>query len=129
MINSKTKKDDKPVVASKVGALSVCALFFVTLTLLFLVSVFDEDKTVSQRENRNLSSFPDLCVVSLFNGSFSKNFDEYYADTFPMRDKLLIVNEKISKVFSKTGAGDDSMVIVEKQDKGDFSGQNITYGE
>ncbi len=129
MKETKRKNESKPVIPDKIGAFIICALFAASLISLGAVSAFDTDKTVSQKENRTLASFPKMSVKSVFDGSFAKNFDEYYADTFPMRDSFLTVNAKLSDFFSKTESGDDKMIIVEKDDKDDFAGQDITYDE
>lgn len=121
------KKENK-IYLSKAGAFFICAVFALSLVVFGLASAFDTDKTVSENENRNLKTMPQITVKSLFDGSFSVEFDEYYADTFPMREKFLSVNRKISDLFSKTSSGDD-MVIVEKSDKDDFAGQDITFDE
>ncbi len=125
----KRKTDSKPIIPNKIGAFIIFALFAVSLITFGAVSAFDTDKTVSQKENRNLASFPEFSVKTVFDGSFAKNFDEYYADTFPLRDSFLTVNAKLSDFFSKTKSGDDKMIIVEKGDKDDFAGQDITYDE
>lgn len=129
MKDIKRKTESKPVIPDKIGAFIICALFAVSLISLGAVSVFDTDETVSKKENRTLASFPEMSVKSVFDGSFAKNFDEYYADTFPMRDSFLSVNVKLSDFFSKTKSGNDKMIIVDKGDKDDFAGQDITYDE
>ena len=126
---SKSRERQTNIIPTRAGAFLICFLLFVSLFSFFLTSVFDKDKTVSQKENRNLEAAPKLSVVSVFNGSFAKDFDNYYADTFPQREFFLEVNSAVAGFFSKTGSGDDKMVIVEKQDKDDFAGQNITYDE
>ena len=37
-------------------------------------------------EQRNLAQKPQVSWQSWFSGTFSKEFDAYYADTFPLRD-------------------------------------------
>ena len=93
-IRTKTKKDVTPSKA--------CA-FFIILAL-------------KQR--------PKFTVSAVLDGKYFSEFEEYYQDTFPYRDKFLDINSKISKAFSKT-QGNSGMVIVEKQEKDDFAGQNI----
>ena len=66
----------------------------------------------------------DRLVSAVLDGKYFSEFEEYYQDTFPYRDKFLGINSKISKAFSKT-QGNSGMVIVEKQEKDDFAGQNI----
>lgn len=118
---TKTKKDVTP---SKAGAFFIILAFVGVIITLFLISAFDTDKTVSQKENRALKQRPKFTVSSVLDGKYFSEFEEYYQDTFPYRDEFLGLNSKISKAFSKT-KGNSGMVIVEKQEKDDFAGQNI----
>lgn len=114
----------KNVVPNKSGAFFIILAFVGVIITLFLVSAFDADPTVSQRENRTLKQKPKFTLSAVFDGKYFSEFEEYYQDTFPLRDKFLDLNSKISDAFSKTG-GNSGMVIVEKQEKDDFAGQNI----
>ncbi len=114
----------KNVVPNKSGAFFIILAFVGVIITLFLVSAFDTDPTVSQRENRTLKQKPKFTLSAVFDGKYFSEFEEYYQDTFPLRDKFLDLNSKISDAFSKTG-GNSGMVIVEKQEKDDFAGQNI----
>ncbi len=118
---TKTKKDVTP---SKAGAFFIILAFVGVIITLFLISTFDTDKTVSQKENRALKQRPKFTVSAVLDGKYFSEFEEYYQDTFPYRDEFLGLNSKISKAFSKT-KGNSGMVIVEKQEKDDFAGQNI----
>ena len=120
-IRTKTKKDVTP---SKAGAFFIILAFVGVIITLFLISAFDTDKTVSQKENRALKQRPKFTVSAVLDGKYFSELEEYYQDTFPYRDKFLDINSKISKAFSKT-QGNSGMVIVEKQEKDDFAGQNI----
>lgn len=120
-IRTKIKKDVTP---NKVGAFFIILAFVGVIITLFLISAFDTDKTVSQKENRALKQRPKFTASAVLDGKYFSEFEEYYQDTFPYRDKFLGINSKISKAFSKT-QGNSGMVIVEKQEKDDFAGQNI----
>ena len=120
-IRTKTKKYVTP---SKAGAFFIILAFVGVIITLFLISAFDTDKTVSQKENRALKQRPKFTVSAVLDGKYFSEFEEYYQDTFPYRDEFLGLNSKISKAFSKT-KGNSGMVIVEKQEKDDFAGQNI----
>lgn len=61
-------------------------VFTVTMGILFFVI---PKKTVSQRENRNLLTFPEYTAKSLLDGSFTRNIDLFYSDNFAFRDKLV----------------------------------------
>lgn len=117
----------KPLLQKSAGAV-ICILFFAVLMVLFLQSVFDTDKTVSQSENRTLAQMPKITWQTLTSGEFAQDFDAYYADTFPHRERFLQVNQKISAFFSGTRSFNE-VVLVEKSDKDDFAGQDIDYEE
>lgn len=106
----------------------MCILFFGTLFMLFFISVFDTDKTVSETENRNLATMPELTAQTLFDGSFMTDFEAYYTDTFPFRDELMQLHNTMSDFFSGTRTSED-IVLVERGDEEDFAGQDITYDE
>ena len=98
--------------------------FALVLTVVGLISIFDTDKTVSEEENRKLAAKPKFSFTALFDKSYTSDFDTYYADTFPFRDEFLGLNRKISEILTGTkGSGD--IVLVSKQDKDDFAGQDI----
>lgn len=106
----------------------MCILFFGALFALFFISIFDTDKTVSETENRNLATMPEITAQTLFDGSFMTDFETYYTDTFPFRDELMQLHNTMSDFFSGTRTSED-IVLVERGDEEDFAGQDITYDE
>ncbi|MBS5874258.1 MAG: hypothetical protein KIC46_09100 [Clostridiales bacterium] len=109
----------------KILCLVAVVLFVVPLFALGVTSLVDKDKTVSEKENRALKARPAFTFQALFNGSFTKNFEEYYADTFPLRDFFLSVNQKLSNVLTQA-AGKNDLVLIEKEGKDDFGGEALT---
>ena len=107
------RRKKAPYSLYKPAAFLIVFLFCLSLFFFFFYSAFDTDKTVSE---------------TIFDGSFMKDFETYYTDTFPFRDTFLAVNQKLSAFFTGTRSKDD-VVLVEKQDKDDFAGQDITYDE
>ena len=66
------------------------SLFFIILILWGGVAFWGYPKqTISTDENRNLRSFPNISVKNIFSGKFEKEFEEYYNDHFPLRDKWI----------------------------------------
>lgn len=104
--------------------LAAMALFVAPLFALGVTSLADTDQTVSERENRNLKPRPAFTLQALFDGTFTKNFEEYYADTFPLRDFFLTVNQKLSGVLTQA-AGKNDLVLIEKEGKDDFGGEAL----
>ncbi len=109
----------------KILCLVAVVLFVVPLFALGVTSLVDKDKTVSEKETRALKARPAFTLQALFNGSFTKNFEEYYADTFPLRDFFLSVNQKLSNVLTQA-AGKNDLVLIEKEGKDDFGGEALT---
>ncbi len=117
-------KNEKRTVFGRLSAALILTAFTLVIFAGCLISRYDTDRTVSQKENRTLAQKPGLDVIGFVSGKYSQRFDEYFSDTFPFRDEFLDINAKLSGFFSKNGGSGD-MVLVEKQDKDDFAGQNI----
>lgn len=66
------------------------ACVFVAILLGFSVGFWIlPDRSFSAEENRSLRTFPRFTWERLFDGSFSEEINEYFADQFPMRDGLV----------------------------------------
>lgn len=61
-------------------------LIFAIITVFGVLSVILPKPTVSEIERRELAKMPTLTMESLFSGSFTRDFESFYADTFPFRD-------------------------------------------
>lgn len=59
------------------------------LLLLGLASLFLEKPTVSQYENRALQKKPEFSLSALLSGSYTKDLENYFADTFPLREQFV----------------------------------------
>ncbi len=129
-LKKSVKKNTTPSVLSLHGVTAglVVLLFCGTLLGFFLHSAFDTDATVSESENRALATMPSISVKTLTDGSFMTDFEVYYADTFPQRERFLTWNQKITAIFSGV-RGKDDVVLVSKMEKDDFAGQDIDYDE
>ena len=51
--------------------------------------------------------------------------EEYYSDTFPLRNFFLTVNQGISKVASRMSFRSDDVVVVQNNQPDDFGGQSL----
>ena len=73
----------------------------VTLLLLAGVGVLAlvlPKPTVSEIEKRELAKKPELTLQSWFSGQFAKDFDSYYADTFPQREQLVSMTSRLESI-------------------------------
>ena len=67
----------------------LCGLLVLILLIAGIISIFDKDATFSEIENRDLKTFPKVTLSGLIDGSFSTALWEYYADTFPGRERIM----------------------------------------
>ncbi|MBQ8227626.1 MAG: hypothetical protein IJZ88_01290 [Clostridia bacterium] len=106
------------------------ALLFTGVLFVFgAISFFDEDKLVSQTENRTLTQKPALTFSALFSGEYTVEYENYYSDNFPARDFFIGINGKIKDVLTRFSAGENTDVIisVDKTDD-DFAGEGVDLG-
>lgn len=106
------------------------ALLFTGVLLVFgVISFVDEDKLISQAENRALAQKPAFTLSALFSGEYTVAFENYYSDNFPARDLFIGVNSKIKDVLTRFSAGENTDVIisVDKSDD-DFAGEGVDLG-
>jgi hypothetical protein len=89
-------------------------LFLLPLFAIGALCVFDEDATVSERENRALKSMPEFSWKELFFGDFTLEFEEYFTDTFPFRDELMSANTELNRLyyFTPSSSGDGVTLLI-----------------
>ncbi len=105
--------------------LGLLLLFLFILFVVFFLSIVIPDKGVSERENRTLAKFPKFSFATYFSGDFNSDIEEYFSDNFPFRDKLLNVNDKITKLTSQfSGSKDDGIVVIETGER-DLGGEGF----
>ncbi len=90
-----------------------------------IVSLADTDPTESKMENRRLASFPSFSWASLLDGSFTRELETYYSDTFPGREFLLKANQALNSVYHFSGIGDDNYLVLEYQGSAEQGGQAL----
>lgn len=82
------------------GALGKSILFFGTLLCLLIVSlILPLRPTASQREKRSLARFPEFSAEALLSGSFFRDIDDWFADTFPGRDAWLDLDQRVQNLY------------------------------
>ena len=77
------------------AAVFFCVLFFGMVFSLILPL----RPTESLQEKRRLTEFPAFSVESLLDGSYFRGIDDWFSDTFPMRDSFLELNRSIRSFF------------------------------
>lgn len=104
-------------------------LFACVLLVFGVLSFLDEDKLVSETENRTLAQRPQLTLSAIFSGKYTVEYENYYSDNFPARDFFIGVNGKIKNVLTRFSVGENTDVIisVDKSDD-DFAGEGLDLG-
>lgn len=116
----------KSYIHSNTFAMVIFFIFFVIISIFLIVSIFAPEKTVSERENRTLQEFPTPSISTVFNGTFIKDFENHYSDTFPLRNFFLDVNDGLKKITSQLSIGGDDIVIYDANKTGDdFGGESL----
>ncbi len=86
------KQEKKPNAEASlyVRACQGATVFLVTvLALVGLLSLILPKPTVSEYEKRELAKFPPFSAKALWSGEWLRDFEAYYADTFPGRDGFI----------------------------------------
>ncbi len=75
-------------------------LFFAALLCAFIVSfLIPLRPTHSEQELRDLTPFPEFSLKALSRGEYFRGIDAWFSDTFPGRDALLTVNQKVVSLY------------------------------
>ncbi len=75
--------------------------------------------TISLAENRELKKMPQISLQNIFFGKFTTEFEDYFADTFPLRNQFIKAGDYVSYLFKIPVSGVDSIVVI---------GDNIMQG-
>lgn len=104
-------------------------LFSCALLVFGVISFLDEDKLISETENRTLAARPQLTLSALFSGKYTVEYENYYSDNFPARDFFISVNGKLKNLLTRFSVGESTDVIisVDKSDD-DFAGEGVDLG-
>jgi hypothetical protein len=77
-----------------------------------IISFSDKDQTVSLIEKRTLKARPVFSENALTSGSYTKDYEEYYSDTFPLRDVFMSINRFINGFYYFSPGGDSNMLVL-----------------
>ncbi len=85
--------------------LKIDVIFFLMfITLLGLINIFNSNKpTVSNLENRALKTMPQFSLPNMVKGNYQRDFEEYYSDTFILRDNLVKISRDVNKMLAFLG--------------------------
>ncbi|OIK16328.1 hypothetical protein BIV60_04750 [Bacillus sp. MUM 116] len=82
---------------TNVQGVILISVFLLTIFGFFFTKLVTPSKAQSVIENRKLTQRPDLTAKNILVGDYSKRFEQYYNDQFPMRDSFIEANAAINK--------------------------------
>lgn len=99
----------------------VSAFFIVALAFLTIASMVNPVRERSESENRNLAQMPDFSIQSVFDGTFTKGYEDFVTDQFVWRDMWIQIKSSVERVLGKTLSNgvyfaDDNYFIEHKSD-------------
>lgn len=72
-----------------------CAILFVFC----LLAIILPKSTVSEAEKRELAQKPKFSISALFDGTYTRDYELYYADTFPFRDFFVRMASRVEDTY------------------------------
>ena len=82
--------------AKKASQYIIAILFLSSLFIFGIWSLIDEDRVSSEMEGRTLEKRPDLNIDTLASGDYFSRFEDYYNDSFPLRNQWIETNSFVS---------------------------------
>lgn len=89
-----------------------------------VTSLVDVDSVESKTENRKLATLPEFSLGALLDGTYLPQLETYYSDTFPGRELLLKVNQKLNG-FYHFGGGEENLLVLDYQGGAEQGGQAL----
>ncbi len=99
----------------------VSAFFIAALAFLTIASMVNPVRERSESENRNLAQMPDFSIQSVFDGTFTKGYEDFVTDQFVWRDMWIQIKSSVERMMGKTLSNgvyfaDDNYFIEHKSD-------------
>lgn len=89
-----------------------------------VTSLADVDPVESKAENRKLATLPEFSLGALLDGTYLPQLETYYSDTFPGREMLLKINQKLNG-FYHFGGGEENLLVLDYQGGAEQGGQAL----
>ena len=125
-VETKIKKEKK--IYENIFAILSIIVFLLIAGFFGFISMVDVDATISEKENRTLATKPEFSWGALFNGTLTKDFENYYSDTFPLRDNFMKINNYVTKYLTQFGGKEENVIISYEKHDSDFVGEGVDFG-
>lgn len=94
-------KEKKPVRKGTYVFITYIALFCALILFVALYGLLTPDKQFSENENRILAQKPVFTVQGLFDGSYTKDIENYLSDQFAFRDEAIYLKSVLERAWGK----------------------------
>lgn len=103
------------------------ALFLIPIVTITAMNLFHtKDQTVSVLEQRDIQAMPELTFDGIFEGTYTKQFDNYYSDHFVMRESVLETGNDIKSLKGWKSEDGVKLVVQGGNNMGENLGEETT---
>ena len=122
-------KDQHKNKSNKKYHIIIVLTFLVLLFVLTIADIITQDKFKSENENRILQQNPEFTINRLFNGQYTKEYENYISDQFILRDNWISLKVKTDQIMLKKDIngvyiGKDNNLL-EKHNKNDIETEQL----
>ena len=96
-----------------VWSVLITAAFFAIILVTLVLRVVLPTPEFSYAENRKLAEPPKANLNSILFGGYTQEFDDYFADTFPLRDTFMRGDNYVSYMYKIPLVGVDTFVVMD----------------
>lgn len=86
----------------KKAKITVIVFFLAFIAVLSIASMVNPVREYSESENRNLAQMPEISLEAIFDGSFTKGYEDFVVDQFVWRDTWIKIKSGIERAIGKT---------------------------
>lgn len=116
---------------SEISGKITAVLILMVISVVFILTLCEKKDDFSISENRDLTSFPEMSVSSLLDGSYGKQLGEYFTDHFLKRENLISMQTNIESAISEKIVNgiyiSDEMLLDADVSSWEISSANIDY--
>ena len=95
------EKNKKP--SNLIQTLKICVFGATLLTFCVIGMLMFLRPQISVLEKRKLAEFPEVTFVGVWNGTFFKELDIWYSDTYPFREEMIAFDKKVEGAYGIRG--------------------------
>ena len=99
---SKADVDKKSAESKNKSTTQITKIFLfavILMTFCIIGMAMSLRPNVSILEKRKLAEFPEITFVGVWNGTFFKELDIWYSDTYPLREEMIAADKKVENAY------------------------------